>query len=144
MKYLLIAFMLLAFKSNGQTPDSIYNLIIGTATSGTITFNNKSETKYDTIRVVILVCDTMFIPGNVTHVIAQFDEAKIGEAKNRIPYVFWQYGYEVREEHCCINGNNSNYSLYQPVPYYTHKQYLDINKKLLPTGIIVWMSQPTK
>ena len=135
MKYILLLVMLFTIKANSQTL---------TNPNGTLFLSDKipfdEEPVYDTVKVIMLVCDTVL-------------NRPMGSSLNfknnyegqffyyRQPPVYWQFGYSVREKHCCVNGNTSNYSIYQPVPYYTHIEYLDDKKKPLSKNIVVWQSK---
>lgn len=84
----------------------------------------RSNGKTDTIPVIMLVCDTMLIPGSVT--ILFLDQMsnqpyEAGNVKNRIPYCWWQFGYYIR-----------------------YSGYLDENKKPLSPSIVVWESKILK
>lgn len=69
----------------------------------------------DTIRVMLLVCDTAFIM----------------RLYNK-PVCWWQYGYEVVDL----------YETKLTVAYYVQSQnYLDQNKKPLSKSIVVWMAK---
>ena len=73
----------------------------------------------DTIKVLMLVSDTSF--------------------KNGIAWHEW--GYEVRDKYCCINGNTGSLAYFQAVPYYTHNHYLNDKKRRFKNTIVVWMSR---
>lgn len=72
----------------------------------------------DTISVLLLVSDTSIIRSTAWH----------------------EWGYQVRHKYCCINGNTSNLSYYQPVPYYEHFMYLNNKKVAFKPGIVVWQT----
>ncbi len=110
---------------------------------------------YDTISVMLVISDT----GTVRIPYQTFKRIPVPDSPNivRIDADSVQYdtldykpenidmevvlGFQVREKFCCINGNNSQLAYYQPVPYYTHHQYLDAEKKPLSPSIIVWMAK---
>jgi uncharacterized protein with von Willebrand factor type A (vWA) domain len=83
----------------------------------TTTIQKRAEVK-DTVRVLMLVSDT--------------------------GHVFKIDGFEERFKECCINGKNSQYTVYKPEPYYTHIRYLDLDKKELKESIVVWISKEIK
>jgi hypothetical protein len=63
------------------------------------TIDFQLETRQDTIAVLLLVCDTSFKVGDVGVKLEAFDDGDrklIYNIPNRIPYLWWQFGYEVR------------------------------------------------
>jgi hypothetical protein len=112
----------------GIAHDSTYGYFIigdlgGTSygVSSVKSFGN--ETYQDTVRCIMLVCDTSFTClTSVLDVYENADSAKrFYEIKNRVPHVWWQFGYAV----------DSIYSI--------KIKYLDQNKKPLSKSIIVWI-----
>lgn len=156
MKYILLLVMLFSLKASGQNPVYIDSTVVAHSADSIFRFDalqygfiywdaetgllKNVEKQTDTVKVVMLVCDTVL-------------NRPMGSSPNfkhnyegqffyyRQPPVYWQFGYSVREEHCCINGNTSNNSIYQPVPYYTHIEYLDDKKQPLSKNIVVWQSK---
>lgn len=117
-------------------------------------FPDTANPTLDTIKVVMLVSDTSHYYSiyytahpckDRTNLYTLCVEA-VKEDKGNCGYgqCFWMYGFEVRQKNCCVNGNNTNLSFYQQVPYYTHLYYLDDKKNKLKSGMIVWMSTPVK
>lgn len=107
-----------------------------------------SENTYDTVKTLLLVFDTS------THFVKVFKHVSdtsdfwitgtdtiIDKRIAKSTDFYWQYGYEVREVFCCTNGNHTNLSYYQAVPYYQHIEYLDADRKPLNRNIIVWQSK---
>ena len=128
MKYILLLVMLFSLKASSQTL---------TNPNGTLFLSDKmpfdEEPVYDTVRVVMLV-------SNIS--VRYIDSVGSKEVYRGYSHlVDWQFGYSVREKRCCVDGNTSNYSVYYPVPYYTHKEYLDDKKKPLSKNIVVWQSK---
>lgn len=144
MKKLLTAIIiLLSFNGYGQDSTGEYIYIDSNKVYWS---TQKKSYVLDTIKVIILVCDTTPTKFDTKFTIYR-DETngyKIGESINHVPYVFWKTAYSVREKHCCINGYTGIYALYQPEPYYIHQYYLDDKKQSLSKNIIVWQSIETK
>lgn len=96
----------------------------------------------DTIRVVMLVCDTASHSW-VDSGIVKGKLVQIGEKHTlrRDPYAYWAYGYSVREfkGNRIIEINNGWGGSYEE-PYYEHMLYLDDRKKPLQFKI-VWMAK---
>lgn len=99
-------------------------------------------TKFDTIRVVMLVCDTMSTSW-VDSGIVNGKLVQIGEKHKRYRErsAYWMYGYSVREfiGNRIIEINNGWGGSYEE-PYYEHMLYLDDRKKPLQYKI-VWMAK---
>lgn len=76
----------------------------------------------DTSKVIMLVCDTSY-------------KVKVFGK----PLVYWQYGYEVLENRPITP--DLVLIFYPNAPYH---EYLDIDKKPLQKGIVVWQSITTK
>lgn len=118
----------------------------------------KAEPKYDTIRVVMLVCDT-------THYFRTWMEYKTCEEANckdtasihklfvghgvemredrGVPKEMPAYrifGYSVREFAGYYNSNTTQNAIYLATPFYQHIEYLGEDKKPL-INKIVWMAK---
>ena len=83
----------------------------------------KIDPALDTIAIIYLWCDT-------------------AAGRKIFPYVdlaYWSFGYEVREQRLSQNLWSANG---MPVRdfYYTHKEYLDRNRRPLGKNIIVWQT----
>lgn len=85
------------------------------------------DSKYDTIKCIMLVCDT-------AHSNHGYD----------IDPVYWQYGYEVRN---VTNHPVGFWRIADGIGYnekeynsYVHEIYLDENKKPISRSVIVWQS----
>lgn len=99
---------------------------------------------YDTIPVVMLVCDTGLKKSSGAFSVSYYNNGDIEtiyKVEDRIGFIWWQFGYSVREKYCCINGNTSNLAYYKAVPYFEHLYYLDDKKQPLSKNIIVWMAK---
>lgn len=94
-----------------NTSDSNHTLI----SYGITCFINIEQLEKDTIPVIMLMSDT-----------------------SKLISVNYIRGYEVREKKCCVDGNTSMYTVYQPVPYYIHLNYLDKYKCPIPDSWIIW------
>ncbi len=168
-KHLTILSVLFAALCNGQIPkqyslpyDADTTMYVDSAWlsyngSGVIVERNRAVT-FDTIPCLIQYSDTgryvytETIPvytgtgysngiadfSNTTFVRMDTTGVKVADYDWSVTYMI---GWEVREKHCCINGNTSNLAYYQAVPYYIHKEYLDENKKPLKSSIVVWMAK---
>jgi hypothetical protein len=90
----------------------------------------QGQSKNDTVKVVLLVCDTSIkITGN-----------DYGLFPNPVG---WKFGYEIKScfYGCCDPEEK------QLAKYYwncTHVEYLDDKKKPLPKNVIVWQSVSAK
>ena len=80
------------------------------------------DRKKDTIPVIILVTDT---------------------TKMNISFPFAMRAFSVREQHDNTEGVNDPYFSYgfKKQYYWQHIQYLDIQKKILPSKYIVWITK---
>lgn len=98
-----------------------------------------STPKYDTVRVLLMMCDTTEIK-NTTHIVAQVNGVDIGKGVNRIPYVYWQFGYEVTERR--EMKENYIYLIDKIVDGYerVHVEYLTADKKKLPKNIVIFQT----
>ena len=129
--------------SNGlsvtEMPDSVRRLLLSTwATAGNRINDFTITPRQDTIRVLMLVCDTMGWPhtsiGSVIPSAQAYNEGRV---------VWWQYGYEVpvlyeRGGMGQLWVDKDGYVIaLKPI-------YLDQNKKPLPKNIIVWMIKEIK
>jgi len=168
MRYiLLIAFLFLVCNGYGQNEEvntTYYDTAFSSATltgidsGGTITWggaarafllkplNVQAHTViYDTIPCIMLVCDTGYKKGfDKSFIVYSTNDSteNIGKCEHCVAYVFWMKGYEVREKHYYNNGRmrlNAD-GIIMP-DCYTHKEYLDADKKQLPKNIIVWQSK---
>lgn len=124
--------------------------------------NANTTTSIDTIKVVLLVGDTSHRYSEYMQFqscedvkckdtterhkmfISHYKDIKEDKGNSGYGQSYWVYGYSVRRKDCCINGNTSNLSYYQPIPYYTHLLYLDDKKQPLKSTVIVWQSVSTK
>ena len=88
----------------------------------------------------MLVCDTTFLKGDITVSIAQVDrygeQYTFGKVKNRIPHVWWQFGYYVYR----IKNLREHFYFEDDLDY----EYLDQNKKPLPKSTVVWITKEIK
>jgi hypothetical protein len=111
---------------------------------------------YDTSKVIMLVCDTTLITQiEGSNFNTNYYSLNINGNKtpvNRVAFVWWQFGYSVRELHntsegvmdaggvICVDGSGKQIPCY--TDYWLHLYYLDENKKPLPTTIVVWDTKP--
>ncbi len=97
------------------------------------------EEVLDTIPVLLLVGDT------ARYVRSYFSNSGLWMKPDTTYYsnheVGWWKGYNVRQKFCCINGNTGMTLVYQPIPYYEHRYYLDEKKKRLSPNIVVFQAQ---
>ena len=98
----------------------LFTLLLLTACGNAQTYIKDKLPVFDTIKVLLLISDTVSNNRNSWH----------------------ESGYEVRYKYCCINGNTSDFSYYQPIPYYEHYTYLDSKKVPFKKSIVVWVSMP--
>ena len=98
-------------------------------------------TKFDTIRVVMLMCDTTSTSW-VDSGVVNGKLVQIGEKHKRYldRSAYWSYGYSVREFAGYYNGNTTQNAIYLATPFYQHIEYLGENKKPLQFKI-VWMAK---
>lgn len=132
----MLAACLIAANVYGQYP--IYTTLPG---HGTLSKQNDSiKLKYDTIRVVMLVCDTTSISWSDS-VIVKGKLVSVGEPRKiyELKFAKWAYGYSVREFKGNREGITNNGWLYKQ-PYYEHVLYLGEDKKPL-FNVIVWISK---
>ncbi len=124
--------------------NSIRNILLGALVFISVTVNGqdgllkKSDMRvmdYDTVKTVMLVCDTVFIPFT-TQIVARVNDYKIGNGIGRVPYVYWQFGYKVYKFVRAGWDNEDN----QYPDHYTLFEWLDENKKTISKSIIVWQS----
>lgn len=124
--------------------------------------NTDTTTIIDTVKVVLLVGDTSHRYSEYMqfqtcedvsckdttqkhkNFVSHFKNVKEDKGNYGSGQTYWIYGYSVRRKECCINGNTSNISYYQPIPYYTHLLYLDDKKQPLKSTLIVWQSVSAK
>lgn len=101
----------------------------------------------DTIRVLMLVCDTAFEKNIDKQIIVRWfppDSSKYEySASHRIMDVWWMFGYEVRKVHSGTEGmiDPGFYLGVKFEDWYSHIEYLDEKKKPLPKSSIVWISK---
>lgn len=98
-----------------------------------ISMIGKSQ-KVDSIRVIMLVCDT-----------AKIDKEYFGQWYH--PLVWWQFGYEVWENVFVEAGQRSDGGSILIWDDHFDKIFrgrLDQNKKPLPKSIVVWMTKEIK
>lgn len=95
----------------------------------------------DTIRVVMLVCDTTSSSW-VDSGIVNGKLVQIGERHKhyRDRSAIWMYGYSVREYSEYYTGSNIQSGLFSMTPFYRHIEYLGEDKKPLQFKI-VWMAK---
>lgn len=103
----------------------------------------------DTIPVIMLVCDTSFVTfSSSLDVHESKDSIKtLYHIDNRVPHVWWQFGYEVSESkwYDQIIEDRGESILVTPAGYKEGLiSYLDKDKKPLPKSIIVWMVKEIK
>lgn len=104
---------------------------------------NITYQKKDTVRVIMLVCDTSSSrwvdSGYVNGLLVQLGEVHKGYSNMSVS---WAYGYEVREKHNSIEGMIDPYFSFgtRYNDYYIHLEYLDEKKQPL-VGMVVWMSK---
>lgn len=143
MKKVLLVLLVVSITVSGQKKDSTPTLLLSDSLvkSGTssgfapILMYSQAPSSFDTVRVLMLVCDTLHY-NNYTPTLNK------GNYFDKSGGITWVIGFQVRETFCCVNGNTSQYSVYQAVPYYQYHDYLDSNRKPLQKTIIVWLSQP--
>lgn len=92
--------------------------------------------KQDTVKVLMLVCDTAKYPNNGMLYFRHQDQM-LNEGK----LTWWQYGYEVRET---CGHTISIFPIGTTCPHFTYYSYLDQNKKKLPSSIVVWITKEIK
>jgi hypothetical protein len=138
MKKLLTLLFFIPVFCWGQKKDSIpdawlsgYVISSGTTSDGL---------RQDTVDVIMLVCDTSFKVGDVGVKLEAFDDGDrklIYNIPNRIPYLWWQFGYEVRGGcgHDLLNG------MIVGCIHLVEISHLDQNKKPLQKNIVVWVTQ---
>lgn len=134
----MLAACLIAANVYGQYP--IYTTLPG---HGTLSKQNDSiKLKYDTIRVVMLVCDTTSISWSDS-VIVKGKLVSVGEPRKiyELKFAKWAYGYSVREYIGHFQSSTEGpYLVYRTEPFYKHIEYLDEDKKPL-FNKIVWMAK---
>ena len=153
--------MVISFGCFGQKKDSSYFIIgdVGGQPHGIAIFKSfgNEEYKQDTVKVLMLVCDTT---GTVHGGMLFFNPQQ--QAFNEGRGVWWQFGYIVKLHDLFIEEPNPNYwgegrsclvggceldhsskTIKTAVTYAT-LIYLDENKKALPKSIIVWLSKEIK
>lgn len=125
--------------AKAQEPSGGVSIYRDPAKWGVLKVNNPNR---DTIRVVMLVCDTASHSW-VDSGIVKGKLVQIGEkyTLRRDLYAYWAYGYSVRE----FKGNriieiNNGWTGQYVEPYYEHLLYLDDRKKPL-INKIVWMAK---
>ena len=134
--------------------------ILGYGLTGII--NTESTTSIDTVKVVLLVGDTSHRYSEYMqfqscedvgckdttqkhfNFVSHYKNVKEDKGNYGSGQTYWTYGYSVRLKECCVNGYSGNFAIYQPVPYYTHLEYLDDKKKPLKSTLIIWQSVPAK
>jgi hypothetical protein len=95
----------------------------------------------DTIRVVMLVCDTTSLSWTDTAIVNN-KLVPVGEPRKiyELRFAKWEYGYSVREFAGHYNAVTPNYLIYSEEPFYKHIEYLGEDKKPL-FNKIVWMAK---
>jgi len=99
----------------------------------------------DTVKVVMLVCDTINYPYGL---IGYFREQDLASSEGRLAW--WQYGYDVRwvEKRNNTDGVIDPYFTYgfkyQEWNVHIHKEYLNQNKKPLKESLMVWLTKEIK
>lgn len=94
--------------------------------------------EYDTIRIIMLCCDTSYIPelNTIVFYYSKDTTKNIGVGRNRVSFVYWLFGYEVLK---MIPPG-----WYDDIHYanrWEHNSFLGENKKTLSKSIIVWQSK---
>lgn len=92
-----------------------------------ILFSVAGKAQNDTVRVIMLVCDTTYHPKS---------EGWVVNSRG----VYWQFGYEVLKFIPAGWDDRDN----QFPNHYIHSAWLNENKKPLSKSIIVWQSIQTK
>lgn len=139
MKYILSLLIFCSAYCNAQVKDSSVLSIL--STTETISFGTTiTSPKYDTVKVIMLVCDTgrlyigdsplRILDGEVWYV-SSSDQFKSNS-------VWWQLGYEVRVVSYYGIGY---YGQRHDLPMYQHKEYLDSSKKPFSKSIIIWLTK---
>lgn len=137
---LLLAAVLLPCLSWGQKIDSTVKF--GNVFSETTISVDNGLTifvpKEDTVKVLMLLTDTTFVP-NVTSImyltqVTGFTDT-IGYIPNRIPYVWFQFGYVVYKIRWVHTSGED---------IFLSPTYLDENKKPLPKSLIIWITKEVK
>ncbi len=105
---------------------------------GSILYEEKE--KYDTIPVVMFVCDTS--KGfQIENIVDSSDgEVYLYGTANQDNKLYWRFGWSVRQFSGYRNANTGTYAVYISEPVYTSIQYLDDKKQPLIPSIIVWQS----
>jgi hypothetical protein len=109
------------------------------------TIDFQLETRQDTIAVLLLVCDTSFKVGDVGVKLEAFDDGDrklIYNIPNRIPYLWWQFGYMVVKG--CGHDLLSLHPTFSTCPHFDSYFYFNQDKKPLPKNIVVWLSKEIK
>lgn len=133
MKTFLIALLIpcLSFGQKKDSSGSTTNSALTNRTSLTPTWitATPAQPKYDTVKCVILCCDTSYLPGFFSLIYNNKHKDTAVYEPNRLIQVWWQFGFEIRSHYflCCDPPT-----------------YLDENKKQLSKSIIVWMSREIK
>jgi len=115
-------------------------------------------TKFDTTRVVMLVCDTSHYFSTSMEFytceqvgckdttsghkmfVSHFKEVPIDRGVSRKKEAYWAYGYSVREFSGYFNRNTTQNDIYISTPFYQHIEYMGEDKKPLQYKI-VWMAK---
>lgn len=146
MKKIILLILLFANIASGQNEGTLESVapFITLKDGGTVRIIDSSDTilpNYDTIMVVMLVCDT-----STYKPFAKYSDSKPKHITiQRYDYeVKWMYGYSVREKHNTDEHSIDPYEVagYVSRDYYIHKFYLDIEKQPISPNIIVWNSIP--
>lgn len=120
MKKLLIIFLLsISVRGIGQTDSNDYHTIF--YKSGGVVVDTVGYYRYDTIPVLLLLCDTVDRSTKHDYFIGQ-------------QFVMWCKGYEVIKKDKWAGNRN----------LFTHIKYLDSNKNEFIEGIVIWQSMPIK
>jgi hypothetical protein len=143
MKKLLTLLFFIPVFCWGQKKDSIpdawlsgYVISSGTTSDGL---------RQDTVDVIMLVCDTSFKVGDVGVKLEAFDDGDrklIYNIPNRIPYLWWQFGYMVVKG--CGHDLLSLHPTFSTCPHFDSYFYFNQDKKPLPKNIVVWLSKEIK
>lgn len=134
MKHLLIILLLfIGVKGMGQFTDKNIDFRILTTP-----VNNKPI--HDTIRVIMLVCDTAYYKGMIGTVSSGDNE--VARIIGRNIYTWWEFGYEVRMCHIeQVMTPNEDGVMWDSMEVFCNTDhYLDYNKKPLSKNIYVWMA----
>jgi len=147
-KTIVIALILISNVCMAQIDTSAHLTLF--VTKGLYSDTTMQPVVFDTVRMIMLVCDTALII-NSSFVVDSLwqlkDSSDFGMAgHNEIFYlkpdskVTWQIGYEVRSKvwKCCKHADQYLDSHYWD---YIHVKYLDADKQPLNKNIFIWLTK---